>query len=233
MPRTSAYRLRASLEIRGFLVRIPTHRLFGLLGRAVTIGIAAAVAALGVLVAPAATIGGACLGVLVALLTSLQPRTPTAVKRATALLPHRNRALVVGGATTAVWLVVTGTVFLLGPASPIVLGTILLTGSPVIWLWRRHGATEPATCTTTPPVGAQPARFTVDQMSTAELCLSWRRSYWALQGESDGVARFAIVHMRQAMLDELERRDADGFGRWLGTGARAGSDPGRYLTTDT
>jgi hypothetical protein len=34
------------------------------------------------------------------------------------------------------------------------------------------------------------------------------------------------------LLDAIERRDRDGFTRWLETGARAGSDPGRYLTTD-
>ena len=69
-------------------------------------------------------------------------------------------------------------------------------------------------------------------MSTSELCAAWRRSYWALLDEPDGKCRCAIVHLRQTMLDELERRDADGFGRWLKAGARAGSDPGRYLTPD-
>ena len=45
-------------------------------------------------------------------------------------------------------------------------------------------------------------------------------------------ARCDIVRMRECLLDVLERRDRDGFTRWLDTGARAGSDPGRYLGTD-
>ena len=45
-------------------------------------------------------------------------------------------------------------------------------------------------------------------------------------------ARCDIVHLRECLLDELERRDRGGFTRWLDMGARAGSDPGRYLSTD-
>jgi len=37
------------------------------------------------------------------------------------------------------------------------------------------------------------------------------------------------VLVRQRMLDELERRDRAGFERWLSTGARAASDPSRYI----
>jgi len=36
--------------------------------------------------------------------------------------------------------------------------------------------------------------------------------------------------IRELLIDEIERRDRDGFARWLDTGARAGSDPSRYLT---
>ena len=79
---------------------------------------------------------------------------------------------------------------------------------------------------------AQPPRVTLDQMSTSELCGAWRRSYWALLDEPDGKGRCTIVHMRQTLLDELERRDANGFGRRLNAGTRAGSDPGRCLTPD-
>lgn len=196
------------------------------------VGIAMAVGALGVLAAPVATIGGAGLGALVGLLASLQPHSATAMARATANMSRRDLGIFVGGTIAATWVVVTGAVFLLGPASMIVLAALLLTGSPAIWLWRRNGAVEAAVPAGAPPVAVQPTRFTLDQMSTSELCVAWRRSYWALLKEADGVARFAMVQMRQRMLDELERRDADGFGRWLETGARAGSDPGRYLAPD-
>jgi hypothetical protein len=45
-----------------------------------------------------------------------------------------------------------------------------------------------------------------------------------------GPARWEIARMRQCLLDELERRDRDGFSRWLEAGGCASSDPSRYLT---
>ncbi|PZS38562.1 MAG: hypothetical protein DLM62_13095 [Pseudonocardiales bacterium] len=42
-----------------------------------------------------------------------------------------------------------------------------------------------------------------------------------------------IVAWRRACLDELCRRDPDGVRRWIATGARAGSDPTRFLTAAT
>jgi hypothetical protein len=65
-----------------------------------------------------------------------------------------------------------------------------------------------------------------------EVCLAWRRSYPALLDVASSPARSNIVRMRECLLDELERRDRDGFTRWLDTGTRAGSDPGRYLSSD-
>ena len=38
-----------------------------------------------------------------------------------------------------------------------------------------------------------------------------------------------MVQRRQEYLDALERRDPHGFARWIGLGARAASDPGRYV----
>ena len=70
------------------------------------------------------------------------------------------------------------------------------------------------------------------EVPTAELCLAWRRSYLSLLDLPPGPARDRVVSLRRELLDELERRDRAGFGRWIDTGARAGSDPGRYLSTD-
>jgi hypothetical protein len=71
-----------------------------------------------------------------------------------------------------------------------------------------------------------------EALSTSELCLTWRRSYLALLDATSSPARCNIVRIRGCLLDELERRDPAGFTRWLDTGARAGSDPSRYLSTD-
>jgi hypothetical protein len=81
-----------------------------------------------------------------------------------------------------------------------------------------------------PAAEQPPLRF--EARSTPELRLAWRRSYLALLDVTSSPARCRIVCMRERLLDELDRRDRDGFPRWFDTGARAGSDPGRYLTTD-
>ena len=46
-----------------------------------------------------------------------------------------------------------------------------------------------------------------------------------------GSDRGELVAVRLSILDELERRDAHGFRRWLAAGARPGGDPARYLAT--
>lgn len=72
-----------------------------------------------------------------------------------------------------------------------------------------------------------PANMTIPQ-----LCLTWQRTYFALYDLPAGAPRTEIVRLRERLLDEIERRDPDGFTRWLDTGARPGSDPGRYLAGD-
>lgn len=81
-----------------------------------------------------------------------------------------------------------------------------------------------------PTMSARPAAEGPATMSTRQLCLAWRVTYAALQITADGDTRRRIVSARVALLDELERRDQQGFARWLQAGARAGGDPGRFLT---
>lgn len=38
-----------------------------------------------------------------------------------------------------------------------------------------------------------------------------------------------LAAFRRQVLDELERRNPSGFGQWMASGARAPSDPARYL----
>lgn len=69
----------------------------------------------------------------------------------------------------------------------------------------------------------------IDEMSTHELCLAWRRSYVVLMTCAGTSAdRTPVVELRRCYLDELERRDPSGFARWVTT-ARAASDPGRFI----
>ncbi len=45
-----------------------------------------------------------------------------------------------------------------------------------------------------------------------------------------GHGRLHLARTREAYLDEIEPRDPRGFARWLDSGARAGSDPAKFLT---
>jgi hypothetical protein len=66
-------------------------------------------------------------------------------------------------------------------------------------------------------------------LSTAELATAWRRSYAELARVRTPSQLTALAERRRRLLDELERRDADGVATWLRSGARAASDPSRYL----
>ena len=66
-------------------------------------------------------------------------------------------------------------------------------------------------------------------LSTAALGREWLRTTAALTGRLDAAARRSIVERREATLDELERRDPTGFGRWMAGGPAPGSDPAAFV----
>ncbi|MFI5615521.1 hypothetical protein [Amycolatopsis sp. NPDC051903] len=76
---------------------------------------------------------------------------------------------------------------------------------------------------------AVPCSVPVSSLSLDELCLAWRRSFVQLQHARDERIRHLVVSARQDYLDELERRDRHGFAKWLDSGARAASDPSRFV----
>jgi hypothetical protein len=103
-----------------------------------------------------------------------------------------------------------------------------------------YGAAAPASTprrpTAAPAMPPPPVRRPSDarlmpNLPTPDLCWEWRRSYLAVVRASNPDELVRIVALRAAYLDELERRDPTGFRRWLDDGARAASDPGRYLTS--
>lgn len=71
-----------------------------------------------------------------------------------------------------------------------------------------------------PPVRGLPTRALGDE---------WLRSTVLLAARLDPVVRRAIVARREAVLDELERRDPTGFARWLADGPVPGSDPATHV----
>ena len=69
----------------------------------------------------------------------------------------------------------------------------------------------------------------VRQMSDAELCQAWRRSFVALQRARGLRVRALVVQTRQLLLDEVEARYPAGLQAWLGSGARAAGGPDRFI----
>ena len=62
-----------------------------------------------------------------------------------------------------------------------------------------------------------------------QLCRVWRESFWALRTAAPPGTLLCLVALREACLDELERRHAAGVHAWLDSGARASSGPEKYL----
>lgn len=153
----------------------------------------------------------------------------------------RATAVAVSGIAVMAVLASGGLVVLFGAASPPIL--VLVGLSVVGWAWWRRpparlvGSTASARTGQDPPQppAALPARDwragDVRALATDALCWQWRRSYGTLRRATDPHVAHQIVAWRQACLDELHHRDPDGVRRWLATGARAGSDPTRFLTT--
>lgn len=189
------------------------------------------VGAIGVVVAPHTVPFVVGIGVFVGALVWLSAHdTPTGAT------PRAGAGLTAGGTTAAGGFVLVGLVTLLGPAAWVVIVTLMLVAAPVVWWWlqrrpvqRADGTVAAARHEELPTVQPPPAP---EALATGQLCVAWQRSYFALLDLPPGPAHDEIVRVRKCLLDELERRDRGGFSRWLQTGARAGSDPGRYLAAD-
>jgi hypothetical protein len=131
---------------------------------------------------------------------------------------------------------------------PVVLGAVVIVGGGGGWLWygsrsgpahRDHGTVvfgpsrehERVSATGGPaehPLHT-PAPRSAEQLSAAELAAVWQRSFAALGPNTDLATTLAVVDVRQACLDELERRDPGALQRWLARDPRATEDPTRYF----
>jgi hypothetical protein len=69
----------------------------------------------------------------------------------------------------------------------------------------------------------------VETLTTRALGDEWIRTTAALAGRLTPDARTALVRRREEALDELERRDPEGFARWLAAGPVRGSDPADFV----
>jgi hypothetical protein len=66
-------------------------------------------------------------------------------------------------------------------------------------------------------------------LSNRSLGEEWLRTTALLDVSPDPLTPEAVAARRASILDELERRDPDGFARWLGDGADRGSNPAEFL----
>lgn len=215
--------------------------------RLLAVTAAGLLAALGLLTHPPGMLAGVVIAIVF-----VGPLTATCAHNSD---PSRGAAVRLGAvaaaATVAVSAAVAGLVTLLGPTAAVAI--VLLIGGAGAWTWRRGpswrhqaiawarwrrgpGATRrpaprPAAPSTTAPVRSPAAA--ASPASTADLCAAWRQTYRLLHDlPLTSPDRVAVIDTRRWLLDELERRDPDGFGRWMATEPRAGSDPRRYLTVD-
>ena len=202
--------------------------------------VAATVAMIGIGWAPGAVPGVLVLGAVAALLA------PSAVKRLAASgrgrlpapLPLVAASAAVG--VTVAGFVVAGLVVVIGGAAIALVATLGLGLLGALLVRRRRtrplrsrsngdgGTTLTSTRATPRPPHISLPRPTA-ALSTAELCRAWRRSYPLLTLVTDPELLDRLARLRGHYLDELERRDPGGFRRWLEAGARAASDPARFV----
>lgn len=66
-------------------------------------------------------------------------------------------------------------------------------------------------------------------MTDDELCRAWRASYTAMHQVCSAAELARLVELRSEYLDEFERRDGAGFGRWMSGLPRSDGDPPELL----
>jgi hypothetical protein len=149
-----------------------------------------------------------------------------------------------------VLLVLSGTSVLAGGAAAAVVAGAAAVVALVVWVARtpKEGPAAPAPGPTAfgnvaepvaplrpaelrrPPARLRPAEQPpVSALTTEELGREWLEGTAALGGRLDPATRTAIVRRRQEALDELERRDPEGFLRWLATGPALDRDPAAFV----
>ncbi|MET0764378.1 MAG: hypothetical protein ABWY29_05905 [Blastococcus sp.] len=135
-------------------------------------------------------------------------------------------AVLVGGAALAGWLVrLVLRDRSSGPDAAAPAVPLFPTCEPVPGLPARPPARPDRTAS--PVSGALPAP--VWTLTTPALGQEWLSTTAALAGRLEPTARQSLVGRRGETLDELERRDPDGFARWLAVGPAQGSDPSDYV----
>lgn len=157
------------------------------------------------------------------------------------------RHVLVAGACAVVGVIaVAGFVDFVGAVALLGVGLLVVGFPPVVRLLSLHaprtpgaprapGTSKAAAQTAEAAQPQRPAQPILEpapnfqRLDDSELCWRWRTSFAALQHTVSSADRLHLIVTRAALLDELARRDPQGFSRWLNEGARAASDPARYF----
>ncbi len=127
-----------------------------------------------------------------------------------------------------------------GPVGVLFVLAWVVASPPVVeWLYARMAgakSSEPAHMRDArAPASVHPPRQWTHRTSPAsdmtdqELIFMWRLSFVQITGAQSTADVFAACENRARLLDEIERRDPVGFCAWMNSGARAASDPSRFL----
>lgn len=94
-----------------------------------------------------------------------------------------------------------------------------------------HPAPREAEPADVPDIPVQAATFapSVQALDDADICQAWRGSYRWLEVAPTLALQAYIVALRQAYLDELDRRDHDGLEAWLDSRPRPRGGPDKFL----
>lgn len=166
-------------------------------------------------------------GLVACLVAGIARETPPGVRRTRPL----DAAVQVGGSTVLVMLVVCGTAVLAGGGAAAALSLVTVGGAVVaaVRYGKRSTAPRPATpAASVPDLQGTDAGGPVPGLTTQALGREWLRTTAMLGAALLPEDRAALVRRRQEALDELERRDAEGFGRWLSVGGPE-TDPAEYV----
>jgi hypothetical protein len=117
---------------------------------------------------------------------------------------------------------------------------LMLASATSPWVVKRvsrrihHGATRGGRHTRRESDTAQPKLDTqvpppLHDLSDRELCRLWRVTFANLQEASSTEVRERIVSLRQACIDELDRRNPGAMRAWFASNPRAASSPDKYL----
>ena len=142
----------------------------------------------------------------------------------------REAVLRTGVGTVAVLLVLTGSVVVAGGVLTALLAGCVAGVLLGRWAVRSARHRRAPAAPVVPLYGADGSWARA--LTVPELGQEWLRSSAALARTSGASARQELVRRRQEALDELERRDPDGFARWLAGGATVDSDPAEYVSGD-